>query len=137
MFSFLLPDGRELDLWYQSSHGLDTYTEVRGIPDVVLRIDGRTILGDMKNYSVHGYTQAVYKMFGYLYNYGFPDRWGEIDAGVLFFPSPNAPRFPGFRILDRAEGPQEVGSLIIPPGGTTYGQGPVDAFVDWVLTPRR
>jgi hypothetical protein len=133
VFSFRLPDGRELELWYQSSHGLNTYTEVRGVPDVIFRIHGRTILGDMKNYSVHGYTQAVYKMLGYLYNYGYPDRWSDIDAGVLFFPSPKVPRFPGFRILDSVEGLQDVGALIISPGGVAQDAGPLNVFVDWVL----
>ena len=110
---------------------------MRGTPDVVIRIGGRTILGDMKNYAPRNYTQAIYKMLGYLYNFGYPHRWNEIDAGVLFFPEPSE-QHPGFRVLEpRLEvglRHQDIGSLIIPPGGLTpRADSHTERFVTFVL----
>jgi hypothetical protein len=143
LFRFRLDDGRELELWYQTSHGLSTYHPVRGTPDVVIRIGGRTILGDMKNYAPRNYTQAIYKMLGYLYNFGYPDRWHEIDAGVLFFPEPSE-QHPGFRLLEPrialspGRSRQEIGSLIIPPAGlTSLAELEIDRFVSYVLAAGR
>jgi hypothetical protein len=134
LFVFELDDGRELELWYQSSHGFQPYTAVGGIPDVTIRVDGRTIIGDMKNYAPANYTQAVYKMLGYLYNFGYPDRWAGIDAGVLFFPDAGGIHT-GFQMLGPARetgAGQRVYSLVVPPGGAP-APGGVNAFFDETL----
>lgn len=136
LFTFLLPDAREVELWYQSGRGRKPYTEVGGIPDVTIRIGSRVILGDMKNYATASYSAALYKMFGYLYNFGYPDRWDEIEGGVLFFPQPAPPRHPGYRRLDTTSSGQWIASLVVPPEGLEReARGWADAFVDDVIHP--
>lgn len=137
LFTFWLDDGRELELWYQTSGGLKPYTAVGGTPDVVLRVGSLTILGDMKNYAPSHYTEGVYKMLGYLYNFGYPDRWNQVDGGVLFFPEPRHNHL-SFQVLPpRLASPangQQLASLIVPPSGVT-GQSAewINKFAAWVL----
>ncbi len=136
MFAFDLPDGRELELYYQTSPRIQRrYANVRAIPDVSLRVGDRLVLGDMKNYAPGNYTQGVYKLLGYLYTYGYPDRFAAIDGGVLFFPQPSG-QHPGWTVLPASPGGQWVATAIVPPEGLT-GQAAawMARLIDAVLDP--
>lgn len=137
LFAFLLPDGRQVELWYQTGMGRQRYTNLRAMPDVTIRVGTRVILGDMKNYATANYSAALYKMFGYLYNFGYPDRWHEIEGGVLFFPQPDGHHHPGYRRLTtRRPGEQWIASLVVPPEGSDRNtRAWADAFVDEVVRP--
>jgi hypothetical protein len=119
VFELRLRDGRDLAIWFQSAQGLESFTEVTGRPDLVIRIGSRTVIADAKHYRrARDYTEALYKLMGYLYSFGYPDRWAAIDGAAVVFPNPDPERHPGFRLLARTRpGRQWLASLIIPFSG--------------------
>lgn len=86
-----------LYVYYQTGTPLNTQRsldDLYGIPDIVLRLPGtvdRFVIVDAKNYGPAAHAQALYKMLGYLYQYGYaPDgshRFEQMLAGVLVFPT--------------------------------------------------
>ncbi len=68
--------------------------DIWGVPDIVLQLPGAPpsyVILDAKNYGPSGHTQALYKMLGYLYQFGYDPRgthaFERIHAGVLAFPT--------------------------------------------------
>lgn len=86
-----------IEVYYQSGTPLNPQRSLEalyGIPDIVLRLPGeaaRFVIMDAKNFGASGHTQALYKLLGYLYQYGYAadgeHRFEQVLAGVLVFPT--------------------------------------------------
>ncbi|RME11121.1 MAG: hypothetical protein D6802_07565 [Ardenticatenia bacterium] len=124
-----------LHLFYQRSAPLNTYRRlptVRGLPDIVLQwaASGRMVLVDAKNYAPGHHSEALYKMLGYFYNFGYPDRFAAIAGGALAF-STEEREGRGLHAWHTGEG-QALFSLVVPPLPDETYTG-LREFVAWVL----
>jgi hypothetical protein len=84
-------DGDGWEIYFQSAHPVRDHRRVRplvGIPDLVIRnpATGRLLLGDAKLYTATSYGGALFKMMGYLYQFGYPDAFDRVAGGALFLP---------------------------------------------------
>ncbi len=123
MFEFVLDDGRPLHLWFQSMTALERYMEVVSRPDLVMVLDGRAVVFEVKSFrnpsggSDDRYTSALNEVMAYLFNYGYgdPGRWHTLRGGVAVFPYPAGTRHPGYRHLSTERpGRCWIASLIVP-----------------------
>ncbi|MGH2544639.1 MAG: hypothetical protein ACRDIB_17745 [Ardenticatenaceae bacterium] len=96
--------------------------EIWGVPDIVLQLPSAIpsyVILDAKNYGPKGHTAAIYKMLGYLYQFGYDPggshTFHHVHAGILAFPTDDR-EGPGLhnwqRDLPRA---QAVMSFVLPP----------------------
>jgi len=75
-------EGQEIEIYYQRSQPLKGgWAKISGIPDYIFidREKKKTVLVDAKNYEEARAT-AIYKMLGYLHNFG-------VNDGILIFPA--------------------------------------------------
>lgn len=113
--------------------------DIRAIPDIVIQLPcapARYILVDAKNYGPSNHAQAVYKMLGYLYQYGYdgagPHHFDRILGGVLLF-STDEREGHGLRHWhDPAPGTQAVLSGVLPPVPDDAYRG-MAALVEWIV----
>jgi len=133
LFRAQFPDRDKVDIYFQRSD-LPHYFEVGGIPDMVVELVGgnRLILADMKNYSTINYSPALYKMMGYLNNFGYNDGFETVRSGVLFFPIPSE-RHSGFNFFG-GRGQQRLCSLILSPSERDHeaNQRNLDEFIRFI-----
>jgi hypothetical protein len=114
-----------LTIFYRTGSMFKAYRsleDIRGIPDIVLGLPSHEptyIILDAKNYGATGHTQAIYKMLGYLYQFGYnptgKHHFKHILAGILAFPT-NEREGKALRHWQRTtpEG-QSVMSFVLPP----------------------
>lgn len=81
-----------LQIFYQTGSMFTAQRRLKGVwgtPDIVVALPQPTryVVIDAKNYGPANHTDALYKMMGYLYNFGFPNSFEHISAGVLAFPT--------------------------------------------------
>ena len=114
-----------LALFYQTGKMFSNQRSLKdiwGIPDVVLRLPGSKptyLILDAKNYGPSAHTQAIYKMLGYLYQFGYnasgKHHFDEVLAGVLVFPTNEREGY-GLRNWQEAiPNAQAVMSFVLPP----------------------
>nr|WP_290670144.1 hypothetical protein [Ardenticatena sp.] len=124
-----------LHLFYQRSAPLKAYRRlpaVRGLPDIVLQWDesGRLMLLDAKNYAPGHHSEALYKMLGYFYNFGYPDHFEKIAGGALAF-STEEREGRGLCAWHEGTG-QALFSFVVPPLPDDAYTG-MHEFVAWVM----
>lgn len=81
-----------LEIYYQTGSMFSAQRRLKdvwGTPDIVVALQQpvRYVVIDAKNYGPANHSDALYKMMGYLYNFGFPNSFERISAGVLAFPT--------------------------------------------------
>lgn len=96
--------------------------EIRGIPDIVLQLPGKVpsyVILDAKNYGSSGHTQAIYKMLGYLYQFGYnaegTHHFERVHAGILAFPTNEREGHALHNWQRPLPGAQAVMSFVLPP----------------------
>lgn len=120
-----------LTLFYQTGTMFAAHRRlgaIWGTPDIVIGLpDERYVILDAKNVAPGNHAQALYKLMGYLYNFGYrpaapgtatpaPEGFERIVAGVIVFPSPAEREGPGLTPWhDPATGGQAILSLVLPP----------------------
>jgi len=115
----------QLALFYQTGKMFKNQRSLKdiwGIPDIVLRLPGSEpsyLILDAKNYGPNAHTQAIYKMLGYLYQFGYnatgEHYFNKVLAGVLAF-STNEREGYGLRNWqEAAPNAQALMSFVLPP----------------------
>ncbi|MBA3532558.1 MAG: hypothetical protein H0T73_11595 [Ardenticatenales bacterium] len=131
-----------LMLHYQSGSmfsGQRSLAEIGAIPDIVLQLPGaepQYVILDAKNYGSSGHTQAIYKMMGYLYQFGYDPagehRFEQTLAAILAFPTAER-EGEGLRHWQREmPGGQSVMSFVLPPLPDERFTG-LNEVVAWLL----
>lgn len=131
-----------LAIYYQTGSMFKTQrslTDIWGIPDIVIRLPNEKpsyVILDAKNYAPKGHTQAIYKMLGYLYQFGYSatgeHHFDQVQAGVLAF-STNEREGNALRHWQRSSpNAQAVMSFVLPPLPDERFTG-LDEFVRWLL----
>jgi hypothetical protein len=113
--------------------------EIWGIPDIVLQLPGvepSYVILDAKNYGPDGHTQAIYKMLGYLYQFGYDPggthTFDRVHAGVLAFPTEEREGRGLRNWQQELPGAQAVMSFVHPLLPDEQYTG-LDEFVGWLL----
>lgn len=140
----------ELAIFYQTGSMFAQHRRlaaVWGTPDIVIRLpDGRFVIVDAKNYAPANHAQALYKLMGYLYNFGYNPRFlpdhspaealfqsfERVAGGALVFPSPEQEGYDLRAWHDPAHGGQAIFSLALPPLPDERFRG-LASFVVWLL----
>ncbi|MDQ4077368.1 MAG: hypothetical protein M3220_14115, partial [Chloroflexota bacterium] len=113
--------------------------DIWGVPDIVLQLPGEPpsyVILDAKNYGPSDHTQAIYKMLGYLYQFGYDPTgthaFDRVLAGILAFPTEER-EGKGLRNWQRnLPGAQAVMSFVLPPLSDAEYTG-LDDLVSWLL----
>ncbi len=116
---FVVNGPRRLRVYYQTGamfRATRRLKEVVGIPDIVIELGegGPYVLLDAKNYGPAHHAEALYKMMGYLYNFGYPDRFEAIRAGALAFSTAER-EGTGLYRWSTTDGGQSLLSFVVPP----------------------
>ena len=95
LFDCVFTDGTRWELYYQTAEPIRRYRRIKplvGIPDLIIRNPktDRVFLVDAKRYTVTSIGGALYKMMGYLYQFGYPDQFDRMAGACLFHPFPIA-----------------------------------------------
>ena len=95
VFDCVFTDRTRWELYYQTAEPIRRYRRIKplvGIPDLIIRNPrtDRVLLVDAKRYKVTSIGGALYKMMGYLYQFGYPDQFGRMAGACLFHPFPIA-----------------------------------------------
>ncbi len=113
--------------------------EIWGIPDIVLQLPGNLstyVILDAKNFGSNNHTQAIYKMLGYLYQFGYDaagtHRFERIHAGILAFPTDEREGHALRNWQRHSPDAQAVMSFVLPPLPDERYTG-LQAFVDWLV----
>ncbi|HBY93668.1 MAG TPA: hypothetical protein DEP84_06805, partial [Chloroflexi bacterium] len=140
----------ELAIFYQTGSMFTQHrrlSAIWGTPDIVIRLpDGRFVIVDAKNYAAANHAQALYKLMGYLYNFGYnphflPDRppaealfqsFERVVGGALVFPSSEREGNDLHAWHDPAAGGQAIYSLVLPPLPDERFRG-LTTFATWLL----
>lgn len=140
----------ELAIFYQTGSMFAQHRRLAaiwGIPDIVIRLPGeRFVILDAKNYASTRHSEALYKLMGYLYNFGYNPRFlpnrppaealfqsfERIAAGAIVFPSPEREGRGLHAWHSPAAGGQAVFSLVLPPLPDERYRG-LEEFVAWLL----
>ena len=131
-----------LALFYQTGSMFTNQRSLKdiwGVPDMVLALPGheaRYLILDAKNYGPNAHTQAIYKMLGYLYQFGYngtgKHNFDRILAGVLAFAT-NEREGCGLRNWQQAApDAQAVMSFVLPPLPDERFTG-LEELVTWLL----
>ncbi len=114
-------------------------SDIWGIPDLVLQLPGDApsyVILDAKNYGPSGHTQAIYKMLGYLYQFGYDPTgshaFHRVHAGVLAFPTDEREGHALRNWQRDLPGAQAVMSFVLPPLPDGRYTG-LDELVAWLL----
>lgn len=140
----------ELAIFYQTGSMFAQHrrlSSVWGTPDIVIRLpDERFVIVDAKNYAPGHHSQALYKLMGYLYNFGYnprflPDRppaealfhsFERVVGGLLVFPSPEREGHDLHPWHAPADTGQAIYSLVLPPLPDERFRG-LETFTTWLL----
>jgi hypothetical protein len=131
-----------LSIFYQTGSmfaSSRSLTEIWGIPDIVLQLPGALpsyVILDAKNYGPKGHTEAIYKMLGYLYQFGYDPSgshaFHRIHAGVLAFPTHDREGHDLRNWQRDLPGAQAVMSFVLPPLADARFTG-LDDLVAWLI----
>jgi hypothetical protein len=135
--------GGGLEIFYQSGSMLAeqrSLADIRAIPDIILRLPGPEpsyVILDAKNYVSSGHTQALYKMLGYLYQFGYSGtghhHFHRVRAGIIAFPTLEREGH-GLRHWQRdLPGAQMVSSFVLPPLPDPRFTG-LQELVQWLIS---
>ncbi|MCB0076310.1 MAG: hypothetical protein KDD73_02730 [Anaerolineales bacterium] len=129
-------------LYYQSGsmfRDQRSLQAVRAIPDIVIELPASRgyVLIDAKNYGPQGHSQAIYKLLGYLYQFGYDaesgHRFEQIQGGILVFPTEER-EGRGLHAWQRpVAGAQPVLGLVLPPTGNDQYSGMAE-LGQWLAT---
>lgn len=113
--------------------------DIWGVPDIVLRLPGdktKYVILDAKNYGPKAHTQAIYKMLGYLYQFGYnatgAHHFDSILAGVLAFSTNEREGHTLRNWQQPTPHAQAVMSFVLPPLPDEQFSG-LEEFVGWLL----
>ena len=114
-----------LALFYQTGKMFNkqrSLKDIWGIPDIVLRLPGNEptyLILDAKNYGPSAHTQAIYKMLGYLYQFGYnatgEHHFNKVLAGVLAFSTNEREGYQLRNWQETAPNAQALMSFVLPP----------------------